>query len=311
MAQMFAAIDVGTNTARLLIGCLDATGTLQPLLLKRQITRLGGGFSRKTGLSAEAMKRTIAAMHDFAESIKHHGVTEVRAVTTSAVRDALNGRNFSNEVLARTGIRLDIIDGNEEALLTLKGVLTAMDKRSEDFFVFDVGGGSTEYTLSLGETPLFTRSLPLGVVRLTEGKITCDAINDKISRELALLAKDLEQEGLKEKVERATLVGTAGTATTLAALHLKMEDYDYRKVNNYCLSLDNIKDILSQLLPMTPEERLTVPGLEKGREDLIIAGIFITIRTMELFGFKQLKVSDYGLLEGLLATIADRVSRHH
>jgi exopolyphosphatase / guanosine-5'-triphosphate,3'-diphosphate pyrophosphatase len=311
MAKVLAAIDVGTNTARLLIGCLDSNGTLQPLLLKRKITRLGGGFSRNAGLSAEAMERTITAMQDFAESMKLQGVIEVRAVATSAVRDALNGRQFTDDVLACTGIRLEVIDGNEEALLTLKGVLAAMDNQTGDYFVFDVGGGSTEYTFSEGEVPLFTRSLPLGVVRLTEGKITCAAITDKISRELVVLARDLEQEGLQKSLETATLVGTAGTATTLAAIHLNLKDYDYRKINNYCLSLNNIKDILTRLLPLTPEERLAVPGLEKGREDLIIAGIFITIRTMELFGFKHLKVSDFGLLEGLLATVADHACRNH
>ncbi|MEI8356053.1 MAG: exopolyphosphatase [Deltaproteobacteria bacterium] len=311
MTERLAAIDVGTNTARLLIGSLDGTLPLQPLLLKRIITRLGGGFTRTTGLSPEAMERTIAALHDFAGLINRYGVTEVRAVTTSAVRDALNGRKFSDEVSARTGIHLDIIDGKEEGLLTLKGVLAGMETRSVENFLFDVGGGSTEYILSQGEKPLFTRSLPLGVVRLTEGKITPASINDKISRELSLLAGDLEDEGLKERVERATLVGTAGTATTLAALQLKLEKYDSRKVNNYSLSLDEIKVILAQLLPMSPEDRLTVPGMEKGREDLIIAGIYITIRTMELFGFKQLKVSDYGLLEGLLSTMADRLGRHH
>jgi exopolyphosphatase/guanosine-5'-triphosphate,3'-diphosphate pyrophosphatase len=300
MEQKVAAIDVGTNTARLLIGRLDASGSIQPLQLKRHITRLGGGFSKKTGLSTEAKERAIAAMSDFAETLKQHGVTKVRAVATSAVRDALNGKDFSEEVSARTGICLEVIDGNEEAILTLRGVLAGLDKRSGDYFIFDVGGGSTEYTLTQGETPVFTRSLPLGVVRLTEGKITYDAMNDKISRELANLVGEIEKAGLKKSIANTVLVGTAGTATSLAAIHLKMEDYDYRRVNNYCLSINSIKEILTELLPMSFEERLTVPGLEKGREDLIIAGILITIKTMETFDFKQLKVSDYGLLEGLI-----------
>lgn len=301
--QKVAAIDVGTNTARLLIGRLDALGSIQPLQLKRHITRLGGGFSKKTGLSAEARERTIAAMIDFAETLKEHGVTKVRAVATSAVRDALNGKDFSEEVSAKTGICLEVIDGNEEAILTLRGVLAGLDERSGDYFIFDVGGGSTEYTLTQGETPIFTRSLPLGVVRLTEGKITYDAMNDKVSRELANLVDEIEKAGLKKSIPHAVLVGTAGTATSLAAIHLKMEDYDYRRVNNYCLSINSIKEILTELLPLSFEERLSVPGLEKGREDLIIAGILITIKTMETFGFKQLKVCDYGLLEGLINTV--------
>lgn len=307
MVQRIAAIDVGTNTARLLIGCVDASGSIQPLLLKRHITRLGGGFSKESGLSAEARERTINAMLDFAKALKDHGVTKVRAVATSAVRDALNGKFFSEEVSAKTGIRLEVIDGNEEAILTLRGVLTGLGKPSGDYFIFDVGGGSTEYTLTQGETPLFTRSLPLGVVRLTEGKVTYDAMSDKISRELTKLADEIEKAGFRKNMAHAVLVGTAGTATTLAAINLKMTDYDYRKVNNYCLSLDSIKGILAELLPMNPAERLSVPGLEKGREDLIIAGILITIKTMEIFGYEQLKVSDYGLLEGLINTVHNLV----
>ena len=302
MQQKLAAIDLGTNTARLLIGCPDEADIIQTVLLKRHITRLGGGFSRETGLSEEAKMRTIAAMTDFAATIKEHGVAKVRAVATSAVRDALNGRTFSAEVSAKTGIFLEVIDGNEEAILTLRGVMSGLNIRSGDFFVFDVGGGSTEYTLAQGEAPRFTRSLPLGVVRLTEGKANVEAMVDKITRELDKLAVEIDRAGLRESMINATLVGTAGTATTLAAIHLKMEDYDYRRVNNYCLSLANIRDILTMLLPMSIEERLTVPGLEKGREDLIIAGILITIKTMEMFGFNCLKVCDYGLLEGLIGS---------
>jgi exopolyphosphatase/guanosine-5'-triphosphate,3'-diphosphate pyrophosphatase len=169
--------------------------------------------------------------------------------------------------------------------------------------VFDVGGGSTEYTLAKGETPLFTMSLPLGVVRLTEGKGSCAAMDEKITRELMKVLADVDKAGLTGILEDATLVGTAGTATTLAAIRLKMEEYDYRRVNNYCLTLDDVKAIYLELLPMTLEERLKVPGLEKGREDLIIAGALITVRTMEIFGFRQLKVSDCGLLEGIMLSV--------
>jgi exopolyphosphatase/guanosine-5'-triphosphate,3'-diphosphate pyrophosphatase len=302
MQQKVAAIDLGTNTARLLIGSPDEAGIMHTVLLKRHITRLGGGFSRETGLSEEAKTRTIAAISDFAAIIKEHGVPKVRAVATSAVRDAVNGRSFSAEISAKTGISLEVIDGHEEAILTLRGVLSGLDIRSGDFFVFDIGGGSTEYTFAQGEVPRFTRSLPLGVVRLTEGKVNFEAMVDKITRELDILAAEIDRAVLRASIKNASLVGTAGTATTLAAIHLKMEDYDYRKVNNYCLSLADIKDILTMLLPMSIEERLNVPGLEKGREDLIIAGILVTIKTMEMFNFNCLKVCDYGLLEGLLCS---------
>ncbi len=270
-----AAIDLGTNTARLLIGYREPAGVVKPLLVKRWITRLGGGFSRELGISEEAKIRTVAALKDFAVEIKKHGVARVRAVATSAVRDAVNGKALCDDIFEETGIRLEILGCREEGLLTLRGVFAGIDDPEGDVLVFDVGGGSTEYTLTRNREPIFTESLPLGVVRLTEGKKDQDAMEDKVLRELA------------------------NTATTLAAISLKLENYDYRLVNNYSLSLDKIRQIYATLLPMTPDERLNVIGLEKGREDLIIAGILITLKTMELFGFQKLKVSDFGLLEGL------------
>ncbi len=300
MAEIVAAIDLGTNTARLLIGSLDPQGGIVQLHLQRQIIRLGGGFSREAGLSNEAIERALAALISFAAEINRHRVTRVRAVATSAVRDAVNGKAFIAQVHAATGISFEIIGGEEEGLLTLRGVLAGLDDTAGNFLVFDIGGGSTEYTLAASETPLFTNSLPLGVVRLTEGKTTLPAMEEKIGRELGALKTELTSAGLISRLDGATLLGTAGTVTTLAAISLQMTDYDYRKVNNYTLALAEIREIFGRLLPMTPAERLQVPGLEQGREDLIIAGILITIKTMELFGFSRLKVSDFGLLEGLL-----------
>lgn len=300
MQAPFAAIDLGTNTARLLVGRIDAAGQVAPLVLKRCITRLGGGFTKESGISCEAWNRSMHALKDFAEVIQEKGVVKVRAVATSAVRDAINGAAFCADVKEKTGIQLEVIDGREEGLLTLNGVLSGLDCKDGIFLVFDVGGGSTEYTLSNGHESLFTESLPLGVVRLTEGKPDKDAMEEKIVRELGRLHGKLSLAGLKDILTNATLVGTAGTATTLAAISLKMTEYDYRLINNHVIYLDEIKSILATLIPLSPEDRLKVPGMEKGREDLIIAGILITIKTMEIFGFERLKVSDFGLLEGIL-----------
>jgi exopolyphosphatase/guanosine-5'-triphosphate,3'-diphosphate pyrophosphatase len=305
MSQPSAVVDLGTNTARLLIGTAGPGLSIQQHLLKRYITRLGGGFTKEAGISAEAEERSLAALMDFAAEIQRAGVARVRAVATSAVRDAANGQAFCARVLARTGLRLEVIDGEEEGLCTLRGVLAGLDERSGEFLVFDIGGGSTEYTVARGTVPLFTRSLPLGVVRLTEGKVDCDAMAEKIDRELGELLCQLETAGLLKSVADATLIGTAGTATTLAAIHLKMADYDYRLVNNHTLTRQDVEDILALLLPLTPTERLKIQGLEPGREDLIIAGTLITLSTMKLLGFNKIKISDYGLLEGLLLVLAE------
>ena len=303
MHDVLASIDLGTNTARLLVGRVEG-GAVAPILVNRRITRLGGGFTREAGISPEAWQRSLETLSDFAGEMKRAGVTRLRAVATSAVRDAANGDAFCREVLERTGIRLEVIDGEEEGLLTLGGVLSGLDRKEGDFFVFDVGGGSTEYTLAESRTPLFTESLPLGVVRLTEGKPDIAAMVEKIGRELAGLGERLEGRGLRGRLQGATLVGTAGTATTLAAISLGMTEYDYRRVNNYVLTLEEIRRIFQLLLPLTSEERLSVPGLEKGREDLIIAGTLITVRTMDSFGFDRMTVSDFGLLEGVLLSLS-------
>lgn len=297
MTDHVAAIDLGTNTARLLIASRDP---YRQVLLKRIITRLGGGFTRESGLSEEAQRRSIAALKEFAADMAQHGVVRVRGVATSAVRDAKNGADFCRRVKEEAGITLEVIDGNEEAVLTLRGVASILDNKDEDLAVFDVGGGSTEYTLAAAQKPLFSRSLPVGVVRLTEGKVGVAEMEEKIRRELSKLQKELAGEGLFERFCGATLVGTAGTATTLAAIDLGMTDYDYKKVNNHTLPLGKVEALFERLLPLTPQERLQVPGLELGREDLIIAGILVVLTTMRVFGFDTFKVSDSGLLEGLI-----------
>ncbi|MEA5114634.1 MAG: exopolyphosphatase [Geobacteraceae bacterium] len=294
-----AAIDLGTNSARLLIATGGSAGGMEILVLKRVITRLGGGFSRERGISPAARDRTLSALRDFAREMRKSGVSHTRAVATSAVRDAVNGMEFVERVYAETGIRLEIIDGREEALLTLKGVVSGLGI-SGDSLVFDIGGGSTEYTFARGKTPLFTRSLPLGVVRLTEGKGSIEAMDEKVRRELNTLMAEVEKSGFGSFPARATLIGTAGTATTLAAMDLKLAHFDRRQVHGHVLGLSKVRELFETVRSLTAEERLQIPGIEKGREDLVVAGFLITLRTMESFGFDRFTVSDAGLLEGLL-----------
>lgn len=303
MNKLKASIDLGTNTARLLIGSIE-NGKIVRHHISRRITRLGGGFSKETGISDEAARRTIESMKYFADQLRDFNVEELRAVATSAVRDAVNRSDFCHKVRSASGIGLDVISGDDEGRLTLLGVLSGLDIVPETVMVFDVGGGSTEYTIAQGEKILFSRSLPLGVVRLTEGKGSVERMDDKIARELALLKNDISSMGLLNCLQGSTLIGTAGTATTLAAISIGLADYDYEKVNNLTISLEQIKNIFGRLLPLSPQERLNkVAGLEEGREDLIIAGTLLTMKSLEIFGFSAMKVSDFGLLEGILLDI--------
>lgn len=297
MNDYCAAIDFGTNTARLLIA-ERVSGRLVPVLLKREVVRLGGGFTDERGLSDEAWQRGLTCLREFSGIISDYGVREVRASATSAVRDAVNGSMFVDSVLKETGIRLVVIDGDVEARLTLNGVMSALDTESKTIVVVDVGGGSTEFTLSTNGTPDFIKSMPIGVVRLTEGFSSADTMVARVQTVIDQLVHELAESNVAIPAG-AELVGTAGTATTLAAIMMEMTDYDYRRVNNYMVSRRDISDIFQRLILLTPQERLAVKGLEKGREDLIIAGMVIIMAIMDRFGFHGLRVSDFGLLEGI------------
>jgi exopolyphosphatase/guanosine-5'-triphosphate,3'-diphosphate pyrophosphatase len=297
MNNYCAAIDFGTNTARLLIA-ERSPGGIVPLLVEREIVRLGGGFSHEFGLSAEAQERGLACLGRFSAVLRGYGVTQVRASATSAVRDAINGRTFVEKVVRETGIRLVVIDGEEEARLTLAGVLSALDSVPKTLVVLDVGGGSTEFTVSSGGKPVFIKSMPIGVVRLTEGFRTESEMSARVQSVINRLGEEISAAGIVFS-EEAELIGTAGTATTLAAIKLEMVEYDYRTVNNFTLDRDDIDAIFQRLSRLSPAERLSVKGLEKGREDLIIAGLIIITSVMDHCGFTRLKVSDFGLLEGL------------
>jgi len=297
MNDYCAAIDFGTNTARLLIAVRSASGIV-PVRVEREVVRLGGGFTDRYGLSAEARERGLACLNRFSDIISDYGVSQVLASATSAVRDAVNGRAFVDEVFADTGINLVVIDGDAEARLTLKGVLSGLDAEPDKLVVLDVGGGSTEFTVSSHGSPVFIKSMPIGVVRLTEGFRTDIEMTERVRSVVDQLEADLSSAGIILSGD-SELVGTAGTATTIAAIKLEMVDYDYRKVNNYTVSRGDIAEIFQRLSPLSPRERLSIKGVEKGREDLIIAGMVIIISVMDRFGFSRLKVSDFGLLEGL------------
>jgi exopolyphosphatase/guanosine-5'-triphosphate,3'-diphosphate pyrophosphatase len=292
-----AAIDFGTNTARLLIAECSSAGII-PVRVEREIVRLGGGFTDAYGLSAEAMERGLACLRRFSKILAEYGVGHVQASATSAVRDAVNGASFVADVFRETGIRLVVIDGDMEARMTLNGVLSGLDSGCATLVVLDVGGGSTEFTVASQGSPVFIKSMPIGVVRLTEGFRTTFEMMGRVRTVVDQLEQDLSAAGIV-LADDSELIGTAGTATTIAAIKLEMVDYDYRKVNNFTVSREDVATIFERLSHLTPQERLEIKGLEKGREDLIVAGLIIITAIMDRFGFFRLKVSDFGLLEGL------------
>ena len=305
-----AGIDIGTNTLRLLIAEFSGDGIYRKVDSGRYITRLGEGLSGTGRLKDEAMERALRVLKGFADKCSENDVDGIYAVATSAVREAVNGRDFIQEVKNKTGIDVNIISGDEEARITMLGVYPGLEITCKDVLMMDIGGGSTEFMLvSKGEI-IFTVSTDIGVVRFTEQYIKSDP---PVEQELELLGRVIEDR-LKKVASRkgdiasgVEFIGTAGTVTTLAAIDQMMRIYDSEKINGYRIKRDGVMKILKMIRSMTNKERKELPGVEEGREDIILAGAMVVYKVMELFGFDEMTVSDAGLREGLVTDLYKRL----
>ncbi len=313
MATRYASIDIGTNTLRLLIAEID-NKKFKAVFLKRIITRLGGDYKEDIGIAATAQERTIKALEFFAGKIKEYDVKDVEAVATSVVRRAKNREAFLKNVLERTGIDVKVISGDEEARLSLLGVLSVIKDARKKCLVVDIGGGSTEFIATDNGKMLGAWSMEMGVVHLTENYLKTDpptgrelnAMENEIERiiyDLRFTIYDLgffNSQSAFRNPHSEVFVGTAGTITTLAAIDQGLEKYDPEKINNYILSCGAVKKIYRHLASLPLKQREEILSLEKGREDIIIPGAAIVLKAMENFGFDSMTVSDAGLLEGIL-----------
>ncbi len=317
LSERYASIDIGTNTLRLLIAESNSRDAYKVVYRDRAVTRLGGKFSEEDGsIDDDAASRTINVLGRFSNSLIKYKVNNVKAVGTSVIRRARNRVEFLNEVYKKTGLNVDVITGNDEALLTLRGVLQVIAGNGR-YVVMDIGGGSTEYILGHDDEESHAYSIEMGVVSLTEKFILSDPpthmeqsrLENKIEAELTdLISKiNANQPDLSffSGDKGAILVGTAGTPTTLAAIDQGMEVYKPEMINSYQLSLDRLKTMYGSLSGLTLMARRKIPSLEKGREDVILAGILIILKTMELLNFKEMVVSDSGLLEGVMLELID------
>lgn len=304
MSNRCASIDIGTNTLRLLIAETH-NKKLQPFFLQRIITRLGGDYKEDIGISPAAEERTINALGIFAEKIKEYDIKEIKAVATSVVRRAKNKNKFLKNVLEKTGLNVKVITGDEEARLSLLGVLSVIGNGNKKCLVVDIGGGSTEFIKVDTGNMIGAWSMEMGVVHLTENHLKTDP---PTRNELEAMENEINGtiEDLKGFIKKddflpsAVFIGTAGTITTLAAIDLGLEKYDPEKMNNYMLSYRAVKKIYQHLASLTLKQREEILSLEKGREDIIIPGAAIVLKAMEGFGFDKMTVSDAGLLEGIL-----------
>jgi len=306
---ILAAIDVGTNTVRLLVAEADGPGRFRALYEDQAITRLGEGFRATRTLGWEPMRRTVEVVARYADVARAVGAHPIAAVGTAAARDARNGGEFVAEVDRAAGLRLEVLSGEREAALMLRGVLSGLGLGRERILVMDVGGGSTEFVLAAGGPPERLVSVRLGVVVLTERYLKCNPPRTwEVIKLEGAIADQLDDLGERLGDVRGRLcAGTGGTATTLAAIDLGLREYDGRRVNGYRLYRRRLTELYRWLSRMTLESRRRVPGLEPDRADVIVAGAAIVLQTMEALGFSEVKVSDGGLREGVLLDLLDGV----
>ncbi len=305
---VLAGIDIGTLTCRLLVGRVSADEQLEELHGERRILRLGEGVDREGRLKDSAISRVLDTLREWRRVIQDFKPEAVSVVATSAVRDAANRDAFLDQIRRGTGFEVEVLTGDEEARRTLLGIRSGLPRGVSDVLGLDIGGGSTEFILDRKGSQPVVLSLELGVVRLTERLLR----NDPPTREELEAARTFIRTQLEKArtvvgdVHGTSLVGTAGTITTLAAMDLRLEIYDKARIHHYRLTLDAVRTLEDALLSRTSAERRAIPGLEPDREDLIVGGTLILLGVMNGLGFRDCLVSDLGLREGLLIHLARR-----
>ena len=305
--KRYASIDIGTQTIRLLVAEVDNSGKLIPVFRDRSIVRLGEGMAETKRLHKDSIKRALTCLINFNTIALKHAAEKTVAVATACVRQAENGKQFLDDIYQKTGITARLLSGEEEASLALKGVLSVFDNNKGDFLIMDIGGGSTEFIVTKHGTVSLMESLPLGVVYLTEKHLFSDP---PLSREITTLKEKVftilfANSSVFKKItpemrHKLKFIGTAGTVTTLAAMDLQMTEYEPDKINGHLLTRSAIENLYQKMIDLPSRQRKKIPGLEPGREIVIIAGTVIVLAAMYLLDTHELRVSDAGLLEGIL-----------
>lgn len=294
-----AACDIGSNSLRFVVAEVSDGKLIEILKEKRFIIRLAKNIEKERIISDEALSRLIEALKVIKKDLEKYDNITSRFVATSALREAEN-RESAIKAALNLGIKIDIISPEEEAALMFKGVASAINLNSKRGLIFDIGGGSTEFVIAKDGKIEYLKSLDLGVVKLSD-RFDFSKKVDKY--ESVFLVKFIENKlSQLPSTDIDMCIATAGTATTLAAIDLRLEQYDYKKVNGYRLSYGRIKEIVTMLYSLDFAERQKVVGLEESRADLIIPGGFITLLTMKRYSIDEVVISDFGLREGILVS---------
>lgn len=319
----YAAIDLGTNNCRLLIARPSGDNFIVVDAFSR-VVRLGEGLAQAGKLSQEAMDRALGALHICADKLKRRNVHLARSVATEACRRASNGMEFIDRVRRETGIHFDVISAREEARLAVLGCHILLEPGMGPALIFDIGGGSTELVL-IESGPAVPRildwiSVPWGVVSLTEsfgeegggespadqaGRLAryermCDAVRGSFAPFAERVA---DTRGAVDVIGGLRLLGTSGTVTTLASLHLDLPQYDRRAVDGLIVPAQSMRGISARLSAMSPAKRRELPCIGRERADLVVAGCAILETILDLWPAERLGVADRGIREGILRSL--------
>ncbi|OQR59362.1 exopolyphosphatase [Streptomyces maremycinicus] len=309
-----AAIDCGTNSIRLLVADADPrTGELVDLDRRMTIVRLGQGVDRTGRLAPEALERTFAACREYAAAVKEYGAQRLRFVATSASRDAENRDEFVRGVLDILGVEPEVITGDQEAEFSFTGATKELKGRADlakPFLVVDIGGGSTEFVVG-DEGVRAARSVDVGCVRMTERHLVVDGkvTDPPTAGQIAAMRADIEAAlDLAERTvplrEAHTLVGLAGSVTTVAAIALGLEAYDSERIHHARIGLERVRSISDDLLRATHAQRAAYPAMHPGRVDVIAAGALVLLAIMERIGAREVVVSEHDILDGIAWSLA-------
>ncbi len=282
-----AVIDIGTNSTRLLVADVDGRGRIAPLHFDLRTTRLGQGIAGRL-LIARAVDRTVEAVADMLAQAREKSAGLFVVAATSAVRDAENRDWFLDRVFRLTGIRVRVLGGQEEALLSYLGVAAGFGEDVAGAVIVDIGGGSTEFTWTR-EGRVVCRSVNAGAVRMTEGGHDGRAIREVLRETVNEVKKDRPRE----------LIGVGGTVTTLAAMDLKLGVYDRDLVHGHVLAGADVRRLLEELVRAGPEGRRRMPGLQPARADIIVAGVQILLEVMKGLELDRVRASEADLMYGL------------
>lgn len=292
-----AAVDVGTNSVRLLVA--EGPAPVRVVEREMRITRLGAGVDAAGVLDDAALERTLACLDDYARRWRELGAERVRIAATSAVRDAADRDRFFDGVRARTGIAAEVLSGDEEARTAFHGA-TALVEAEAPYLVLDIGGGSTEFIRGTSEPEAVT-SRQLGCVRLRERALPGDPPDAAaVAAARSAIAAELDTvERLVDPVRARTLIGVAGTVTTIGALHLELPAYLPERIHGTRVPAAAVHALTERLLALPSAERALLGPMAPGREDVIHAGALILDEVVRRFGFDEVLVSESDILDGL------------